>query len=103
MGNGCVCCFWGCTIGAIELSCFIKSTDFCVDESDSILQVIEMKELLNCQQNSSFVLGLTHLFIYISEVSTCDIIPPKGTMEAFIYLSPKVSGDPLGNNVIKEM
>ena len=103
MGNGCACCFWGCTICAIRLICLIKSTDFCVDESDSILQVVEMKELLNCWEKFSYILGLTHLFIYISEVSTCNVIPPKGTMEAFIYLSTKVSGDSFGNNVIKEV
>ena len=46
---------------------------------------------------------MTYLLIYISEVGACYVVPPKGTMEAFIHLSAEVSGSTLGNDIIKEV
>lgn len=54
-------------------------------------------------ERSFLTSGLTYLLIYISEIGTQQVIPPKRPMEAFIWLGIVVASGTLGNDIIEEV
>ena len=65
--------------------------------------MVKAKKLPNGQKIKLFVQRLSYLLIHIPEIGACQIIPPNGSMEAFIWLGVVVPGNTLCNDIIKEV